>query len=626
MLSTLYIFTGHQFLVQEDGVMSSEKLSKLEEMIVKGECNPNNISPCVKEITSIINENIDPESLVVELESKEKKYDKLQLANKVLMNALYGYFGTSSSRFYRKDIAEGITSVGQEESLRVQGLLEREGYEILYGDSVIGSSKIIIGMGDEQEKTWIETTIEKFFNFHSNLSYKDKRTKRVISFKKFPSFQFFTPSIDLKTGKLKISRIKRIIRHRPYKSVFKLKTVAKDVVITKDHSCIVKRNGKLIIVKPEEIIAGKDKVVLVEFNTLSRRKFRIEISPVIDISLVDEKYGKYVYDLDVEGTSTFFANGILVHNTDSMFILVKGMPEEIKNDVDKAKEWIKKNFVPRINELSQKELETMAKEIGVKNPILGETYHFTFKQEVIARSGIFLPSVKDGKDEAKKRYDLYVVDEEGVPKDKFVHAGTPLKQSKLPDVVKQKFKDFLTLLLKEMITDPEQLLKPARELREEILNACRNWDIEKIGSNFQFSKPFEEYKTGKAPEFAIQWNEICEKLGLPPYQVGGKYKFIEVKPRKELNWDNLSKYNLSPEQKEIIKHLFEFSKKRVITSLALVLEDDEFYLDILKSMFEIDENRAITKYVENIFKPYFKVLGIPIEKIAFDFGDVDDLL
>ena len=423
--------------------------SKLEEYALKQECTSKNLDKCLNEIAQTFGSPVPDEiksELVNEFKSREQKFDNIQLANKILMNALYGYFGTKTSRFYIVAVAEAITLTGQDESRRVQELLEKEGYIILYGD------------------------------------------------------------------------------------------------------------------------------------------------------------------------------------TDSMFILVKGMPDEIKDDIEKAKKWIRDKFVPRINELAQQELESMAREIGIHNPILDETYHFKFKQEMIARSGIFLPAVSK-KDEAKKRYDLWVIDEEGVPKDKFSSAGTPLKQSKLPNIVKEYFLKFISKLLKEMVNDENELLSIARELREKIINACENWELEHLGSQTQFNKPLDQYPESKSEvKFAIKWNnEIAPILKLPEFQLNFKYKFIEVVPKQQFTPVGKVK-ELPPEHQNLIRKLHQFVLKERVKMVGVVDLENQLLIDILRSIFDIDVDRILEKYVNNIFKPYFKVLNIPIEKIAFDIGDLDDLL
>jgi len=435
--------------MQVGGYMSRKSdLSKLEEYALNYTCTPNNLDKCIHEITQTFGSVSDDkkEELVSELKAREQKFHNIQLAYKILMNSLYGYFGTKTSRFYKLEVAEAITLTGQEESRRVQEVLEKEGYNILYGD------------------------------------------------------------------------------------------------------------------------------------------------------------------------------------TDSMFILVNGMPDEIKNDIDEAKKWIRNKFVPRINELAQKELENMARELGIKNPVLGENYHFTFKQEMIARSGIFLPSISGR--EAKKRYDLWVVDEEGISKDKITSAGTPLKQSKLPVIVKEYFKKFIETLLKKMVNDEESLLKIARELREKILIACEEWNINHLGSQTQFNKPLDQYpETNSQAKFAKKWNEdIAHKLKLPTYQINFKYKFIEVVPKSRFNPSDYLTNNLTPSQLELLKDLHSFVNGNKIRVVGLVDPDNILFIEVLKSLFDIDADRIIEKYVTNIFKPYFTILNIPIEKIAFNIADLDELL
>ncbi len=56
-------------------------------------------------------------------------------AIKILMNSFYGVLGTSACRFHSPEIANAITSFGREILLWTKARLERDGLEVLYGDT-----------------------------------------------------------------------------------------------------------------------------------------------------------------------------------------------------------------------------------------------------------------------------------------------------------------------------------------------------------------------------------------------------------------------------------------------------------------------------------------------------------
>jgi hypothetical protein len=71
-------------------------------------------------------------------------------------------------------------------------------------------------------------------------------------------------------------------------------------------------------------------------------------------------------------------------------------------------------------------------------------FKLAFKQEVIAKCGLFV---------AKKKYSLWVVNEEGVPVDKTITKGLDIIQSSCPSAVRDKLKDIMKLLLSNVAVD-----------------------------------------------------------------------------------------------------------------------------------------------------------------------------
>jgi DNA polymerase I len=79
----------------------------------------------------------------------------------------------------------------------------------------------------------------------------------------------------------------------------------------------------LVEVKPQEI--GKRIKSLVVMKSFPRDNIEssnyptdFDLSPITKIEKI--QYNDYVYDLEVEDTHRFFANGVLAHNTDSLFL------------------------------------------------------------------------------------------------------------------------------------------------------------------------------------------------------------------------------------------------------------------------------------------------------------------
>jgi len=98
------------------------------------------------------------------------------------------------------------------------------------------------------------------------------------------------------------------------------------------------------------------------------------------------KYTDYVYDIEVSSTHRFFANDVLVHNTDSIFVKIKDLDyEEAKVKGDEIEQYINKFYVAYVkknyNRKSFLELE----------------FEKIYKK-------FYMPSVRGSETGAKKRY------------------------------------------------------------------------------------------------------------------------------------------------------------------------------------------------------------------------------
>lgn len=161
---------------------------------------------------------------------------------------------------------------------------------------------------------------------------------------------------------------------------------------------------------------GKERKFLSQYDFTISRPIKIE----------EINYNGYVYDIEIEDTHTFFANNILVHNTDSTYFNLWAKDEdEAVLIADTCAERVNKTFqnFMRKTFLCQPEFDNIIK-AGREN---------------VASRGIFVQ---------KKLYILRVVDSEGDKVDKLKIMGLQIKKTTLPAKVGKDLSNFIGRLLR----------------------------------------------------------------------------------------------------------------------------------------------------------------------------------
>jgi DNA polymerase elongation subunit (family B) len=190
---------------------------------------------------------------------KKDVLNGLQLAYKVTCNSLYGQLGARTSPVFFKEIAASTTATGrkllkfakdQVES-KFQGEFEVNGEkvgvvtDVVYGDSVLGDTPLIlrdkkthfvtIKTIDSLNNNWIP--YENFKPLDTNISNKQQTTS---------DFEIWVEN--------KWVDIKRVIRHKTNKSIYRVLTHVGVVDVTEDHSLIHENYSEI---KPNELIVNK---------------------------------------------------------------------------------------------------------------------------------------------------------------------------------------------------------------------------------------------------------------------------------------------------------------------------------------------------------------------------------
>lgn len=298
---------------------------------------------------------IDPETCPIEelerirdaCKREEDYWNTMQLSAKTFINSVYGVFGTSYFNLSNIDIAESITLQGQdlikysvikvddyfknmwhldyEGHKRVSDIMineygfknfDRENFERMariplqfntlqvYGDSVAGDSRIRLKYGDN----YFTKEIQELFNEVCDSDSGDKIRVRVNG-------SYLVCTYDPENDEPIYRGIDYIMRHKTNKRRFRIcLDGGNSVVVTEDHSIMVLKDDKLVEAAVKDLHIGDKLIVYANRESVVQNN----IHSIIYVGCDDE----YVYDLcvfaDKDIQHTFFADDILVHNTDSV--------------------------------------------------------------------------------------------------------------------------------------------------------------------------------------------------------------------------------------------------------------------------------------------------------------------
>lgn len=316
-----------------------------------------------------------PEKDIIERKDTYNKFeqavlDALQLAYKITANSLYGQTGSRFSQIYLKEIAACTTATGREMIYLAKNFMEENyGVEVVYGDSVMPYTPILLRNKSTGE------IITKMINCISNEKWipyegfkaneSNRREKKQIEIKEYQAW----------TDK-GWSDIKRVIKHKCNKAIYRISTISGLVDVTEDHSLLTEKRN---LIKPTEVKIGSklltgfpeikinDKIFSEEINyvecdiqlnvqryyiTLKSLGYNVRVieiysgiyrlywtkediineNEIRSIEKIHESYEEYVYDIETEeGVFQAGIGNIIVKNTDSIFCKFPlDVPEEEK--------------------------------------------------------------------------------------------------------------------------------------------------------------------------------------------------------------------------------------------------------------------------------------------------------
>lgn len=173
-------------------------------------------------------------------------YNGKQLAYKISMNSVYGFTGASKGILPLMQIAETVTMRGRQMIEQSRDYVEKNfpGAKVRYGDSVMPGTPVLVRRKNGK------LNIEKIENLHHH------------EWKEYPGFlkdgtekeqyEFLDDTIEAWTHD-GWKRIKRVIRHKCKKQIWRVVTHTGIVDVTEDHSLL---NESLECIKPKDTFIG----------------------------------------------------------------------------------------------------------------------------------------------------------------------------------------------------------------------------------------------------------------------------------------------------------------------------------------------------------------------------------
>jgi len=184
-----------------------------------------------------VNEFNTPENRVKydNIEFQFNLINSKQKALKVFMNTFYGETGNKRSPFFLLELAGGITTKGQRNTKAANKLVSDLGCNTWYGDSVTGDTPVLIREGNSVKFVEIQDLVKE---------YKSQDNGKEVA--NVP-YEVWSDS--------GWTKIKKVIRHKTEKKIFRVLTHTGVVDCTEDHSLL---NPQKECVKPGEIKVGEE--------------------------------------------------------------------------------------------------------------------------------------------------------------------------------------------------------------------------------------------------------------------------------------------------------------------------------------------------------------------------------
>jgi len=181
--------------------------------------------------------------------------DKRQLSYKISANSMYGGMGVKKGYLPFLPGAMCTTARGRESIEKASKFLtDHLGAKLIYGDSVTGDTPILVRYEDQTVDILRIDEIGEVWKSYDEFKSEDSNRyekEQTLPFVSSGDFRFMN-ILEVWTGD-KWSRVRRVIRHKTVKKMYRVLTHTGCVDVTEDHSLLDMNRQKI---KPTEIEVG----------------------------------------------------------------------------------------------------------------------------------------------------------------------------------------------------------------------------------------------------------------------------------------------------------------------------------------------------------------------------------
>ena len=244
---------------------------------------------------------------------------------------------------------------------------------------------------------------------------------------------------------------------------------------------------------------------------MMEKQERYELVSAKDCKIVPCKTNckdEWVYDMEVDDNShTFFANGILVHN--SIYVRMDNILKVLFHTT--SIDWNDPETFKKIKTFVDTKFQKILND-HVADYIC-KTFHtpekrIEFKREKISSEGDYL---------CKKRYVVHVRDNEGLECDKFSYTGVDIAKNELPQKIKDMLKELVEKMIRNKWIGDDHIFIELSKIYDEFLAL----PLEDIGLIKNLSTPKEAEGFLQMPKgagvharAAEAYNQLIEKMGI----------------------------------------------------------------------------------------------------------------
>jgi len=213
---------------------------------------------------------------------------------------------------------------------------------------------------------------------------------------------------------------------------------------------------------------------------------------------------------------------VVAGDTDSCYVSFENFMPLVMKNWDKFDEDQKVKAIDRMGQKVQDHINSVVVDKFANEVLHTGEHFFRIKRETIARSAVFL---------AKKRYVMWVVDDEGEKVDKLKKVGIDIVRSNMSREIKKQLEEIIWLIMRD------KTQKEVNTKVQAMIDNLRQMTIEDLAIPISLSKAIEEYGDIKPIHVrgAIWYNQFIKEKNLQPISGGDRIKYIPIEKERSKN-------------------------------------------------------------------------------------------